>query len=123
MGVTVELLPLTTIEKAANEVIIQDVSETIDTSRYRSGTITARVLKARDSGGDARLDVEGSDDGQTFSAISALTIAVGPDSKTVYLNRSVDSNDATYLWKYLRWVITPGGTNLEFCGRITVVLK
>lgn len=125
MGVTVELLPLTTIEKAANEIVIQDVSETIDTSRYSSGTITLRVLKSRNGGpGDATIDVEGSDDGQTFSAIALLSKTGGPHpGTTVYLNKSVDSSDATYLWRYLRWVITPGDVDLQFCGRITVVLK
>jgi len=128
MGVTVELMPLTTIEKDANEVIIQDVSETIDTSRYSSGTITLRVLKNRNNvlatPGDATIDVEGSDDGQTFSAINDLSITGGPNpGVTVYLNRSVDSSNADYLWRYLRWTITPGDVDLEFCGRITVVLK
>ncbi len=124
MGVTIELLPLTTIEKADPTPVYQDVGSTIDTSRYSSAVVTARALRLEAAPpGTATLDVEGSDDGQSFTAISALSINAAPDSKQAYLNRSVTPQSGDYLWRYLRWVLTPSAASMQFCGRITVVLK
>ncbi len=123
MGVTIELLPLTTIEKAEVSPVYQDVGSTIDTSRYSSAVITAQALRLEAPSGTATLDVEGSDDGQSFFGISSLSISTSPGSGIAYLNRSVTPQDPAYLWRYLRWVITPTAANLQFCGRITVVLK
>jgi hypothetical protein len=128
MAVTIELLPLTTIEKASATPVYQDVSETIDTARYSSAVISARVLKSKD---DAPvvfpyLKIEGSDDGQTFVEIPNIDITGAPESKQVHLNRNVGQEDEAYLWRLLRWVLIPTpttGTDMEFCGRVTVVLK
>lgn len=125
MGVTIELLPLTSIEKALSEEVYQDVCDTIDTAQYSSGAITARVLKSSDSSTGPELRIEGSDDGQTFLPVSRLTItgASAPDTKKANLNRAVQQGSDEYLWRYLRWVVAPVGANMEFCGRVTVVLK
>jgi hypothetical protein len=125
MGVTVELLPLTTIEKALNEEISQNISDTIDTSRYSSGAITARVLKSSGTGAGPELRIEGSDDGQTFEPVSRMIItgAEAPATKKANLNRAVHRGSDEYLWRYFRWVLDPPTTNMEFCGRVTIVLK
>ncbi len=131
MAVTIELLPLSTIEKADPTPVYQDTSDTIDTSRYTSAVIASRVLRLSDDETFVpvgSLQIEGSDDGQNFVPISGITVthADVPTSKRVHLNRNVRPGDNEYLWRFLRWVVTPtpsSGDNLEFCGRVTVVLK
>ncbi|MBM4354898.1 MAG: hypothetical protein FJ109_14110 [Deltaproteobacteria bacterium] len=85
MGVSVDLLPLTTMMGPSTlTTVTQEVCESIDTSKYSTGVVTARSVHS------SSIDfiVEGSDDGQTF--VSLLTIAAGTVGRTtpVYLNRS-----------------------------------
>lgn len=125
MGASVELLPLTTIEGEGADPLYQDVGETIDTSRYESGVVTSRVLQVEtDTPGtyDLTFTVQGSDDGESWSTIMSFT-APGEDTK--YLNRSQQPEQGEYLWRYVRWILTPstGTTDWKFCGRVTVVLK
>jgi hypothetical protein len=82
MGVTVELFPLGTVEGNASGSYYQDISETIDTSRYNSAVLSGQVIGAANL---TSLLIEGSDDGQDF--VTALTISgTAPAEGLGYLN-------------------------------------
>jgi len=123
MAITIELLPLTTIEGDGDADVVQEVCESIDTSRYSSAIVTAEVHTNRqippgDLEGD--LVIEGSDDGQEF--VPVLTVR-GIDLKEQHLNRTEQPGTPTRLYRFLRWCISPGGAGWQFCGRATVTLK
>jgi thiamine phosphate synthase YjbQ (UPF0047 family) len=68
MGISVELFPLGTIKTDNATDVTQDVCESVDTSRYKTGVVSAFCSRSTSS----VLIVEGSDDGQSFVEISRL---------------------------------------------------
>jgi len=121
-GVSIELLPLTTIMGDDTVVsVVQEVCESIDTSRYRTGVITARSVQSL----GVDLVVEGSDDGQAFIALLEIPAATVRTATAKHLNRSEAFGSSGRLYRILRWrlagLISP--VDWEFCGRVNVVLK
>jgi hypothetical protein len=119
MGVSVDLLPLTTMMGDSTVTsLIQDVCESIDTSKYSTGVINARSVHSF----NASLIVEGSDDGQTFVSLVAIAAGTVGRSTPAYLNRAEAFGSATRLYRYIRWRVA-ASVAWEFCGRVNVVLK
>jgi len=121
MGVTIDLLPPGTIEGDSTDELVQEVCESIDTSKHSTGVASIYILK-RSAGtpNNTKLVVEGSDDGQSFVTVVQMD-AVG--RAEMQMNRSEPPGSAARLYKIMRWKIVPGAANWVLCSRATVTLK
>ena len=118
MGIVVELLPESTIEGTGDSEVFQDVCDTVDTSRYASGVVSARCLGKY----LCTLKAQGSDDGQSFVDLTSL---LDNDNIVAYLNKAQPPGSVSRLYRYIRWAVKPDQSALNWytCGRITLTLK
>ena len=100
MGVSVDLLPLTTVmgDDDITEVV-QEVCESMDTSKHSTGVITARSVYSD----GVRLIAEGSDDGQSFIVVNLgseanITSVTGHDTIRVNLGPAVFNMGLGLAW-------------------------
>jgi len=99
--------------------VMQEVCESVDTSKYATGVITARSVFSD----GAALYVEGSDDGQSFIVLLSIPSGTMGTAQSVHLNRSLPFGSGARLYRILRWRLATSGIAWEYCGRANVVLK
>jgi len=120
MGMTLDLLPLTTMAGQTGADVAQTICESIDTSKYTTGVVKGKLLGLTPTTTPPSLIIEGSDDGQAFVPILTLNSQIAGKQ---YLNKTEQPGSEGRLYRILRWRVHPGATTWMICGRVTVTLK